>query len=155
MYSFCVFIDAVTLRRLYIDEMLTTAEVARHFKCGPSTVRRQLVRFGIPARRRGPAPGRLRVARGAPFGGWSADVAYVVGLIATDGNLGRKKAAISIVSNDTDLLETVKRCLGLITPIKPHINRLGEPRFHRLATGDRCSTHRPERVNYRQAQRRS
>jgi hypothetical protein len=140
-----VFIDAVTLRRLYIDEMLTTAEVARHFKCGPSTVRRQLVRFGIPARRRGPAPGRLRVARGAPFGGWSADVAYVVGLIATDGNLGRKNAAISIVSNDTDLLETVK----------PHINRLGEPRFHRLATGDRCSTHRAERVNYRQAQRRS
>lgn len=125
MYSFCVFIDAVTLRRLYIDEMLTTAEVARHFKCGRSTVRRQLVRFGIPARRRGPAPGRLRVARGAPFGGWSANVAYVVGLIATDGNLGRKRASISVVSKDIDLLETVRRCLGLTAPVKPHVGGYG------------------------------
>jgi len=108
-----VFIDAVTLRRLYIDEMLTTVEVARYFRCSPSTVRRQLARFGIPARRRGPAPGRLRVARGAPFGGWSADIAYVVGLIATDGNLGRKRAAISIVSKDMDLLETIAEVIAI------------------------------------------
>src|SRR5947207_15908972 len=99
MYPHCVFIAAVTLRRLYIDGMMTTVQVARRFNCSPSTVRRQLLRFGIPARRRGPAPGRVHVARGAPFAGWSADVAYVVGLIATDGNLGRKRAAISIVSS--------------------------------------------------------
>ena len=103
MHPHCVFIDAVTLRRLYIDGMMTTVQVARHFNCSPSTVRRQLLRFGIPARRRGPAPGRVHVARGAPFAGCSADVAYVVGLIATDGNLGRKRAAISIVSKDVDL----------------------------------------------------
>jgi hypothetical protein len=30
-----------------------------------------------------------------------------VGLIATDGNLGRKKPIITIVSKDVDLLETV------------------------------------------------
>ena len=136
MYPFCVFIDAVTLRRLYIDETLTTVEVARHFKCSPSTVRRQLLRFGIPARQRGPAPGRLRVARGAPFGGWSADIAYVVGLIATDGNLGRKRAAISIVSKDMDLLETVRRCLALPTPIKPHRGGYSN-RCHHLAWRDR------------------
>src|SRR5438067_13939471 len=113
MYPHCVFIDAVTLWRLYIDGMMTTVQVARHFNCSPSTVRRQLLRFGIPARRRGPAPKRLRVARGAPFGGWSADIAYVVGLIATDGNLGRQRAAITIVSKDRDLLEAVRRCLAL------------------------------------------
>jgi hypothetical protein len=136
MYPFCVFIDAVTLRRLYIDEMLTTVEVAQHFRCSPSTVRRQLVRFGIPARRRGPAPWRLRVARGARFAGWSADIAYVVGLIATDGNLGRKAAAISIVSKDMDLLETVQRCLALPTPIKPHRGGYSS-RCHHLAWRDR------------------
>jgi len=119
MYPHCVFIDAVTRWRLYLDGMMTTVQVARHFNCSPSTVRRQLLRFGIPARRRGPAPGRVHVARGAPFAGWSADVAYVVGLIATDGNLGRKRAAISIVSKDVDLLETVRRCFILSTPIKP------------------------------------
>src|SRR5437868_6134942 len=47
---------------------------------------------------------------------WSADVAYVIGLIATDGNLARKRPVITIVSKDTDLLETIRRCLGLITP---------------------------------------
>src|SRR5690348_11429379 len=120
MYPHCVFIDAVTLRRLYVDELLTTAQVARHFTCSPSTVRRQLLRFGIPTRRRGPAPGRFRCMGGEAFGGWSADIAYVVGLIATDGNLGRRTAAISIVSKDVDLLETVRRCIGVPTAIKPH-----------------------------------
>ena len=116
--------------------MRTTVQVATHFKCSPSTVRRQLIRFGIPARRRGPPPGRFRVGRGAPFCGWSADVAYVVGLIATDGNLGRKRAAISIVSKDMDLLETVRRCLALPTPIKPHRGGYSN-RCHHLAWRDR------------------
>ena len=136
MYPHCVFIDAVTLRRLYIDGMMTTVQVARHFNCSPSTVRRQLLRFGIPARRRGPVPGRVHVARGAPFAGWSADVAYVVGLIATDGNLGRKRAAISIVSKDVNLLETVRRCFVLSTPIKPHRGGYSN-RCHHLAWCDR------------------
>jgi hypothetical protein len=59
-----------------------------------------------------------------------------VGLIATDGNLARKRAAITIVSKDTDLLETVRRCLGLITPIKPHGGGYGN-RCHHLAWHDR------------------
>jgi hypothetical protein len=131
MYPFCVFIDAVRLRRMYVDERLTTQQIATHFACSPATVRRQLTRFGIPARRRGPVPGGIRVGaapRTPP--GWSADVAYVVGLIATDGNLGRKGAAMSIVSKDTDLLETVRRCLGLVTPIKPHVGGYGTMCHH-------------------------
>jgi hypothetical protein len=137
MYPYCVFIDAVTLRRLYIDQLLTTVQVARHFKCSPSTVRRQLLRFGIPARRRGPAPGRSRRGTGEAVGGWSADMAYVVGLIATDGNLGRRTAAISIVSKDVDLLETVRRCVGVPTAIKPHHGGYSN-RCHHLAWRDRA-----------------
>jgi hypothetical protein len=136
MYPRRVFIDAVTLRRLYLDEQLTTVEVARHFNCSPSTVRRQLLRFGIPARRRGPAPGRFRRMGGEAFGGWSADIAYVVGLIATDGNLGRDTTTISIVSKDMDLLATVGRCLGITTAIKPHRGGYSN-RCHHLAWRDR------------------
>jgi hypothetical protein len=99
-------------------------------------VRRQLLRFGIPARRRGPAPGRFRRMGGEAFGGWSADIAYVVGLIATDGNLGRRTAAISIVSKDVDLLETVRSCLGVRTAIKPHRGGYSN-RCHHLAWRDR------------------
>jgi hypothetical protein len=136
MYPYCVFLDAVTLRRLYLDETRSMVDIARLVGCSPSTVRRQLIRFRIPTRRRGPAPGALRVARGAQFQGWSADIAYVVGLLATDGNLGRKTAAISIVSKDVDLLETVQHCLGLPNPIKPHRGGYSH-RCHHLAWGDR------------------
>ena len=45
--------------------------------------------------------------------GWSAETAYVVGLIATDGNLGRKKPVVTLVSKDLALLETARRCLGI------------------------------------------
>ena len=137
MYPYCVFLDAVTLRRLYLDETRSMVDIARLVGCGPSTVRRQLIRFRIPARRRGPAPGRMRLARGAAFAGWSANVAYVVGLLATDGNLGRKKAAISIVSRDVDLLETVRRCLDLPNPIKPHRGGYSN-RCHHLAWRDKA-----------------
>ena len=46
-----------------------------------------------------------------------AELAYVAGLLATDGNLGQRKPVITIVSKDTDLLETVRRCLAVTTPI--------------------------------------
>jgi hypothetical protein len=121
---------------MYIDEMQTTAEIARQVGCSPSTVRRQLIRFGIRARPRGPAPARARLAGHAPFSGWSADVAYVVGLLATDGNLGRKRASLSIVSKDIDLLEAVARCLGVPPSIKPHRGGYSD-RCHHLTWRDR------------------
>jgi hypothetical protein len=57
-------------------------------------------------------------------------------LIATDGNLARKRAAISIVSKDRDLLETVRLCFALPTPIKPHRGGYSN-RCHHLAWRDR------------------
>jgi len=95
------------------------------------------MRFGIPARPRGPTPTRVGVTPDSPCTGWSPDVAYVVGLLATDGNLGRKRTAISIVSKDMDLLETVKRCLGVPNGIKPHRGGYSD-RCHRLTWRDRA-----------------
>jgi len=114
---------------MYVEELGTTDQIAAHFGCSGTTVLRHLRRFKIPVRRRGPYADRI-------FPGWSADVAYVVGLIATDGNLGRKRPVITIVSKDTDLLETVRRCLGLITPIKSHSGVYGDHCRH-LAWHDR------------------
>src|SRR5438034_10490133 len=45
------------------------------------------------------------------------ETAYVVGLIATDGNLSGNGRAVSITSKDLDLLETVRACLDLRTRI--------------------------------------
>jgi len=144
MYSFCVFIDAVTLRRLYIDEMLTTAEVAA-FQVRPEhseATARAIRNSGSSAR---PAPGRLRVR--------VARRSAVVGkrrircrLIATDGNLGRKRASISVVSKDIDLLETVRRCLGLTAPVKPHVGGYGTICHHIVWRDRRSTTGSPPRL---------
>lgn len=46
-----------------------------------------------------------------PF--WSSDIAYAIGLIATDGNLSKDKRHISLTSTDKLLLKTFKKCLGI------------------------------------------
>lgn len=46
-----------------------------------------------------------------PF--WSSDIAYAIGLIATDGNLSKDKRHISLTSTDKQLLNTFKKCLNI------------------------------------------
>lgn len=68
--------------------------------------------------------------------GWTADLAYTVGLIAADGNLSRKPGRVSIMSNDIDLLELVRERLGVTRPITPHTGGYGR-RCHRIVWSDR------------------
>jgi hypothetical protein len=92
-----------------------------------STILRRLRECGIPVRRRGPEPGTRRPpAWSDEFGWscpdeprWSAEIAWIVGLIATDGNLANTGRALSISSADVQLLETVRTCLGLTNRILP------------------------------------
>lgn len=44
---------------------------------------------------------------------WSAKLAYAVGLITTDGNLSSDGRHFDFTSNDRDLIETFKNCLGI------------------------------------------
>lgn len=48
---------------------------------------------------------------------WSPNLAYVIGLIATDGNLSKDGRHITMRSSDLDLLETFKTCLMIKTRI--------------------------------------
>lgn len=43
---------------------------------------------------------------------WTKELAYAVGLIATDGCLSGDRKTVAQVSKDRDLLETFKRCVG-------------------------------------------
>jgi len=126
MYAACVLIGPAVLRSLYVDQLRTADEIAKHFRCSGTTVLRHLRRFRIPARRRGPCVQRVGLRNGAVSLEWSANLAYVVGLIATDGNLGRKRPVITLVSKDVDLLETVRRCLGLTTHLRKHRGGYGQ-----------------------------
>ena len=57
---------------------------------------------------------------------WTPALAYVVGLIATDGNLSPNRKAVTLVSGDIDLLETFKICL----PRAGRIGRHGPNAWH-------------------------
>jgi hypothetical protein len=44
---------------------------------------------------------------------WSSIIAYIVGLLTTDGNLSPDGRHLTIISKDISLLKTFKKCLGL------------------------------------------
>ena len=121
---------------MYVDQLRTADDIAKHFGCSETTVRRRLRRFQIPVRHRGPCVQRIRLRNDTASLGWSAELAYVVGLIATDGNLGRKKPVITLASKDVTLLETVRRCLGLRTRLQKHPGGYGD-HCHHISWHDR------------------
>jgi hypothetical protein len=127
-----VAIDPVVLRRMYVDEALTVNEIAARLGCAATTIFRRLRRFGIPVRRRGPVP--LRVSAG-DFPAWTPDLAWVVGVIATDGNLSSSGRHLAIPSIDRDLLESLRACLGLRNRI--FMYKTDRSSIYRLQWGDR------------------
>ena len=44
---------------------------------------------------------------------WSANLAYAIGLLTTDGNLSRDGRHITMRSSDIQLLKTFKKCLNI------------------------------------------
>jgi hypothetical protein len=48
---------------------------------------------------------------------WAPELAYVIGLITTDGSLSKDKRHIVFTSSDIALIETFKKCLKLINSI--------------------------------------
>ena len=59
-------------------------------------------------RKRGPGVSRVRETRLA----WTADIAYAVGLAATDGSLARTGRHVSFVSKDLEQVESFLRCVN-------------------------------------------
>ena len=93
----------------------------------------------IKARRRGPAPSTHGRCSSTTNGfEWSSELAYAVGLIATDGCLGRDKSHMTMTSKDIDLLETFKRCLGIKTGRLSRTSTVTTP-SRRLGTSTRES----------------
>src|SRR5882724_4067507 len=121
------------LRELYITRVLTIEQVARRFGLAATTINRRLRELGIRTRPRGPIASPS--STGEPVV-WTPDLAYAVGLIATDGNLSKKPGRVAIMSNDTDLLDLVRRRLKLNANIRPHRGGYGT-RCHHLAWSDR------------------
>jgi hypothetical protein len=86
------------LTQLYQVEEMTIGETASIFHCSLTTIRRRLSKYKIAVRERGP-----RQTCSVPP--WSANIAYTVGLIATDGR------HITLTSSDFELLNHFQQCL--------------------------------------------
>ncbi len=108
-------ISEAQLRDMYLGQGLTIEKIAAAVGLAPTTVRRRMTDLGLAPRRRGPVAGHPR-RRSSPDQcscQWTPEVAYVVGLIATDGCLSRRQGLVTLTSKDMDLLETAARCLGV------------------------------------------
>ncbi len=92
------------LRELYVTKGLTVEEVAAQFGLAPTTISRRMRELQIEARPRGPVPGKRYGCQHDHD--WTKEVAYAVGLMATDGWLGRRDGQLSLTSKDMALLET-------------------------------------------------
>ena len=128
-------VSEAELRELYLTQRLTIEQIAERFGLAATTIARRFADLGIRARRRGPLPGtRYGVLLTADQRiEWSAELAYAVGLITTDGCLSRDGRHLTMTSKDVDLLETIRRCLRITARITLSTN----PRpIYRLQWGD-------------------
>jgi len=74
-------IDGETLTQLYVQDCLPMTEIAKRLGCSSITVARRLRLHDIASRPRGPVPlGRTVSGENS---GWSPDLAWAIGLIAT------------------------------------------------------------------------
>jgi transposase-like protein len=110
-------IPEAELRDLYVEQGLTIARIATRFGVAATTISRRFADLGLRARPRGSRPGRRDGGAGTRERAWSAELAYAIGLITTDGCLSRNGRHLTMTSKDTDQLETVRRCLGITARI--------------------------------------
>lgn len=118
------------LHKLYLDQQLTIEAIATRFGCSASTIRRRLKELAVPIRPRGSQIRRKWESR------WSPELAYVVGLMATDGNLSKDGRHLALGSKDQELLETLRDCLSIENSISRTANGKGSY-YYRLQWGDR------------------
>ncbi|MBI2625920.1 LAGLIDADG family homing endonuclease [Candidatus Parcubacteria bacterium] len=68
---------------------------------------------------------------------WTPDLAYAVGLIATDGCLSKDGRHIDFTSKDRDLVSTFRKCLGLENRIGRKVSGFtGHNNYYRVQFGD-------------------
>lgn len=66
---------------------------------------------------------------------WTPQLAYAVGLIATDGCLSKDGRHIDFTSKDRDLVETFKECLGLENKIGTKTSGYNQKSYPRIEFG--------------------
>ncbi len=127
------------LTNLYIDGKKSLEDVARLYKVSRVAVYKKLKKFGITQRSKSEARIEVQKQGKLPqqffdinenfFSSWSPEMAYVLGLIITDGCIS-KTSVISLSMNDKELLEKVKKVMGSAHNITPSKHQKGLYYYH-------------------------
>ena len=132
-------LDKDKLIDLYINENKSLGDVARLYKVSRTAIYNKLKKYGIKqrsksearleAQKQGKLPQQFFDINDNFFSSWSAEMAYVLGLIITDGCISNTRQ-ISLSMNDRDLLEKVKKVMGSAHKITPSKHQKGLYYFH-------------------------
>lgn len=103
------------LEQLYLEQGLSVWAIGDMLGCHAQTICNRLREYGIPSRSTGPVP--AYVLDENILSRWTPELAYVVGLVCSDGCLSKRVLhVVDFFSNDLDLIETYRRLLGLDWP---------------------------------------
>jgi len=126
------------LYRLYIEQQLTTIAIAARLNCTPSTVSRRLRVYKIPARlgtghgcgspTRQYVPSEVLASWDSLLNGGvvtdlATGLAYVMGLLASDGNLPKGKNEVSMTSTEIEIINHYRTCLHMEPSIEPYYKK--------------------------------
>lgn len=127
------------LCRLYLIEKRSLEDIARLYGVSRVAVwkyckaerltRRNRSEARLEAQKKGKVPQCYFDINEDFFSKWSPEMAYVLGLIATDGCVS-KSGAVSLCLNDKDLLEKVKKLMGSAHTIKYYGHQEGLHSFN-------------------------
>jgi predicted DNA-binding protein YlxM (UPF0122 family) len=127
------------LTSFYIDDKKSLEDVAALYKVSRVAVYKRLKKFGITqrsksearieAQKQGKLPQQFFDINEDFFNNWSPEMAYVLGLVITDGCVSRA-GDVSICIKDRELLEKVKKVMGSEHKITPSKHQEGLYYYH-------------------------
>jgi len=132
-------LDKGKLSSLYIDEKRSLDDIASIYSVSRAAIYKTLKKYGIRqrsksearivAQKQGKLPQQFFDINEGFFNVWSSEMAYVLGLIITDGCISGA-GVVSVCMNDKELLEKVKMFLGSEHKIAPSKHQKGLYNLH-------------------------
>ena len=124
---------------LYINDKKSLGDIAKLYIVSRTAVFKKLKKYGIAqrsksyarieAQKQGKVPQQFFDINENFFRSWSPEMAYVLGLIITDGCVSGA-GQVSLSMNDQELLEKVKKVMGSEHNITPSKHQAGLYCFH-------------------------
>lgn len=118
------------LSAMYHQEGMSLGDIARQFGVSRTAIHKRMLQFGIRARSR--SESRLLALRQGKFPtmlahsvnekffrSWTKEMAYVLGLMLTDGCVSKDLQTVTLAMNDREILDKVRTAMRADIPVLP------------------------------------